>query len=616
MKKEIEVSINQYLDSIFEKIPSNALINKGRCGIGGTTLEIETPRHSIIVVPTKGIIDNKCKNKDGEVDTTYKIKPKIFGVMGKIKSAKLVSIFQDKHPVKKIFTTPTGLKKIMECGYSKELIEENWFLLYDEFHTAITDSFRDDILIPFDFFWDFPKENRAMISATPYFFSDERFSELDLYHIKIKEKLGTIEVIHTESVTNCLHYILTNTTEFKGNIHIFFNSVTAIANALRTAQINYGASVYIAETEKNMDKLDELALQFFDKPTKENISKINFYTSRYFEGWDLIDEIPTIVLVTDTGITTTKLGIPNKAFQAVGRSRNPVERIIHITNHLNKKERQSFEDIQKQNMVRAHSVIKSYNQHSNDSITKGFDIDKQMEEICEKYANISVGFAEYNSYLADQFINQEYCNQDYNHIDYIREAWESMNYDVKDVLFDAPEIPKTYSKSSMANKIRWAISCFDFFNRDKDRFFINRYDEVKVGMPREAIEWIDACKTLGKAAIEGVGYKPAEIKKLMIKAHNLKMEPEKRIMVHDAFPSGKYQLEKIKAEFHRINTELGIKDSKGEYKAGSSKELYSYFEIIPKGNQARKGCFGQAKFGKYTFSIDGVVVRKSGVEFY
>lgn len=41
-------------------IPANSIFYKGRCGIGGTTMEIEHKRHSIIVVPNKSPIPCKC----------------------------------------------------------------------------------------------------------------------------------------------------------------------------------------------------------------------------------------------------------------------------------------------------------------------------------------------------------------------------------------------------------------------------------------------------------------------------------------------------------------------------------------------------------------------------
>jgi len=621
MKKEREetvhkASIDQYLNSIFDKLPSNAIINKGRCGIGGTRLEIETPRDSIIVVPLKSIIECKCKNMDGEVDSMYKTNPKIFGIMGKPKKAKLVSIFEDKHPVKKIFTTPSGLRKLMECGYSKELIKQNWFLLLDECHTAITDSFRNDILIPFDYFWDFPKENRAMISATPYEFSDLRFLEMDTHTIKIKGKLGTVEYIDAKSIPNCLHYILNNPNQFKGNIHIFFNSVIEIAKTLRTAQLdNYSYSIYVADNEPNMNKLDEFKMGFVEQPKLENFCKINFYSSRYFEGWDMLDVNPTILLVTDVNVNTTKLGIRNKAFQAMGRARNPIDRIIHLTNHRNTKELLSFEEIQRQNVEKAKSVIEIYNNHIEDSMENNFNSDKHIKEACEKYAILNDNTACYDSNLIDQLINQEYCDQDYNHIDYIKEAWIEMNYNIEEKLLDAPEIPEDYKRLSKTNKMRFIVKVLERMEQDKRSFLFDRYTIIKNSFPSDAIEWIDAYYTLGKAAFEEVEYSPNGIRKLLIEDYNLKMEPKKIKMVKAAFVQGVYTSEEVNSKLYTINQSLGVKDSKGNYKSGKKDELNKYFKIRPDKSQTDKSQY-EAEFGKYTFQIEGKNIRKLGFKVY
>src|SRR5690606_20205040 len=56
-----------------EGLPSETVLYKGRCGIGGTTMELKHNRHSIITVPTIAPIINKlnlstgdeCKPKDG-----------------------------------------------------------------------------------------------------------------------------------------------------------------------------------------------------------------------------------------------------------------------------------------------------------------------------------------------------------------------------------------------------------------------------------------------------------------------------------------------------------------------------------------------------------------------
>ena len=50
------------------------LIKKNRTGVGATTLELNSPRNSIIVVPTKALAYNKAKNSKVEIKGTEKYK--------------------------------------------------------------------------------------------------------------------------------------------------------------------------------------------------------------------------------------------------------------------------------------------------------------------------------------------------------------------------------------------------------------------------------------------------------------------------------------------------------------------------------------------------------------
>jgi len=49
----------EYLGSVFSLIPTNAIINKTICGCGATTLELNAPRHSIIIEPNVPVIIGK-----------------------------------------------------------------------------------------------------------------------------------------------------------------------------------------------------------------------------------------------------------------------------------------------------------------------------------------------------------------------------------------------------------------------------------------------------------------------------------------------------------------------------------------------------------------------------
>lgn len=50
----------QYLSDVMSEIPSNCILSKRIPGCGATTLELETQRNSIIVVPNVPVIKSKC----------------------------------------------------------------------------------------------------------------------------------------------------------------------------------------------------------------------------------------------------------------------------------------------------------------------------------------------------------------------------------------------------------------------------------------------------------------------------------------------------------------------------------------------------------------------------
>ena len=56
----ITLKEGQYLSDVMNKIPSNCILSKRIPGCGATTLELETNRSSIIVVPNVPVIVSKC----------------------------------------------------------------------------------------------------------------------------------------------------------------------------------------------------------------------------------------------------------------------------------------------------------------------------------------------------------------------------------------------------------------------------------------------------------------------------------------------------------------------------------------------------------------------------
>lgn len=63
-KQIIEIEDKNYLSEVISELPSHVLINKGITGCGGTTLELQCNRNSIIIVPTIALVKSKCAIKE------------------------------------------------------------------------------------------------------------------------------------------------------------------------------------------------------------------------------------------------------------------------------------------------------------------------------------------------------------------------------------------------------------------------------------------------------------------------------------------------------------------------------------------------------------------------
>jgi hypothetical protein len=430
------------------KLP-NGFINKGRCAIGGTTMEIENEtRCSIITVPNISILKSK-KSQHREIDIVY----------GDISWEEVYGYLLESKQGQKIMTTPEGVAKIMwaaeQLGRKQELYD-NWYFMLDEAHTFCTEYYRDDILIPFDHFFEF--KNKCIITATPYFFTDPRMAELDYHEVRIKEKLGKVLLVDSASVTATLQSLIRRANELPGNIHIFYNSVTEIAKAVRRAQLEK-CSIYCADdrSRKNLTTLDELVVFFKEQPDESNFEKINFYTAKYFEGWDMYDKNATLVVVTDVKKEHTKIGIGDKALQAFGRLRGkkgtllPAEPhlLIHITNHLYNKTMKQHNEIV---LDYTNQSIKNIDRHNTDITNKEIKdliVDSRVKRVCT--FDKTTQEARLHHFKLDQFINQVSTSEPYNHIGFLKQTWEK-KFEVVPQFSDARNETKTEVRRKSANK--------------------------------------------------------------------------------------------------------------------------------------------------------------------
>lgn len=288
----------KFLSEFISELPSHKLINKGITGCGGTTLELNAKRNSIILCPTKNLVLNKAKYGIGVTGNTLN---KDINTYLKTASIKY----------KKIIATYDALPRLIE------LIPDyyNYFLLIDEYHLLFNDyGFRNKaILYILKHFREF--NDWCFLTATPIKpeFILTELSDVDTITYNweaatlVNTQIKDTPFIQKELLSLIDYY------KDKCNLHIFINSVDTIRNIIKKLDTE-DYRVICATTNKGK------ILHFKDVNSK--VCKLNFYTSCAFEGVDIYDKDGRCIIICDSNVSTTMLDISTKIRQICGRIRD------------------------------------------------------------------------------------------------------------------------------------------------------------------------------------------------------------------------------------------------------------------------------------------------------
>ncbi|UEG52589.1 DEAD/DEAH box helicase family protein [Mucilaginibacter daejeonensis] len=567
--QEYTISKEAYLDTVFNSIPSNAFIDKGRCGIGGTTLELlNKTRCSIIVAPTRGILRNK------------KLKhPDLFIIDGDVNRSDIEEYLQHVKPASKIMVTPDSFGKLIDALKARGLYEtalSTWFLLLDECHSFITEAFRKNILKPFQYFWAFT--HKAIISATPYHFSNPRFKQLAYYKINFTASLGTVTLVQCYSIKATLNALLARANDASGNIHIFYNSVTAIAQAIKLAGLT-NLSIYCADDKDktNMEKLGEYAKYYHELPDNSNSSKVNFYTCKYFEGIDIEDKDAVVVVVTDVNQPHTKVPVNMKLKQAVGRLRDAPEQIIHLTNHHRRTNiKRELSEIQQQFKAEADLLIKQRIEYL--ELCTNHALKPKPDDLVARYADIDAetGYPTFNYELFDQVVNEVYSNEIYNDINLIRGDWEAGYYDVimkrSDLKSETSTAMKRKSKATILKEDIEALKAYKLAAATAMIFNFGHTVETEI-RKRNPLAY-EAERVLSMEKLEELKYNRIKVQQEVIIASNLQVEHKLLKLLNSTFQVGqRYSIEVINERLQTIYEKLNIRDAKGNVRKAQATDL-------------------------------------------
>ena len=316
----ITLKEGQYLSDVMNEIPSNCILSKRIPGCGATTLELDTNRSSIIVVPNVPVIVSKCNKY-----------PNLLGVYEGVNQSQIIE-YLTNNPTRKIMTTPESFSKVkLACEKCNINIYTDFFLLEDECHQIIKDvGYRADIVMPMNDFFRFNR--KALVSATPIGFSDPRFKENHFEIIEITADYNyrqDVTVTQTYNIAKAVGQYLEN---HNGTICFFINSVVEIYSLMKHFDIMEDSAVYCAPKSRGKLKAEYGFTNAHTEWSADTMKKYNFFTGRFFTAFDLeLDYKPDLVMITDPyNAEYTMLDVDTDCIQICGRFRNGINSATHI----------------------------------------------------------------------------------------------------------------------------------------------------------------------------------------------------------------------------------------------------------------------------------------------
>lgn len=560
----ITIHKGQYLSDVMNEIPSDCILSKKIPGCGATTLELNTERSSIIIVPNVPVIRSKCSKYDN-----------LLGVYENVTADKICN-YLTSNTLHKIMITPESFGKVKtacaRCGID---IYNHFFLLMDECHQLIKDvDYRMDIVLPMNDFFRF--KGKALVSATPIGFSDPRLKKFETMEVNADyDYRQEVAVTHTYNMQKAVNDYLKN---HDGTICFFINSVVEIYAIMKQLNILEDSAVYCAPKSR-MKLRNEYS---FDNAYKEwsadTMKKYNFFTGRFFTAFDLdLPYKPDLVMVTDPYISEyTMLDIDTDCIQICGRFRNGIKSATHIY-RVNPaiiiKDRERIEwEISAHEF--AYQIIQTlYN--SADNKESRFAFSAVLETM--PFRKFLYPDFTKNWFAIDNEINEVLVRNRYQSVESVTKWYDDCHF------FNPTFSNCEYNPNDEKLKIiRSARSV-----KEKRRIMVQQLSEMDVPYSEYALDYIndirkidpfivEAFEIVGKEIIEELKYNERKIREKMILTQR---KGNKVIrLIKNIFKAGnRYSNEKIVNELTRIFKMLNIHpEEKIEPKL-----INSYYQAVP-----------------------------------
>lgn len=554
----------QYLSDVMNEIPSDCILSKRIPGCGATTLELDTKRNSIIIVPNVPVIKSKCNKYDN-----------LLGVYENV-TTDMIYNYLTSNTLHKIMTTPESFCKVKtaceRCGID---LYSHFFLLMDECHQLIIDvDYRENIVLPMNDFFLF--KGKTLVSATPIGFSDPRFNEFKTIEMNADyDYRQEITVTHTYNIQKSISdYINTH----DRTICFFINSVVEIYAIMKQLNILEESAVYCAPKSRMKLKNEYSFDNAYKDWNADTMKKYNFFTGRFFTAFDLdLPYKPDLVMVTDPYISEyTILDIETDCIQICGRFRNGINSATHIYRvnpEIIIKDREQIEWEISAHEFAYQTVQTLYN--SADSIESRFAFGATLETM--PFRKFLYPDFTKNWFAIDNEINEVLVRNIYQSIKSVTKLYSECHF--FNPTFDNCEYNQNDEKLKI---IRSARSV-----KEKRRIMVQQLSEMEVPYSEYTLDYIndmrkidpfivEAFEILGKEIIEELKYNERKIREKMILTQR---KGNKVIrLIKNIFKTGnRYSNEKIVNELTRIFKMLDIHpEEKIEPKL-----INIYYQVVP-----------------------------------
>ena len=593
-KKVIISKVNgkvEHLSDIYPVIETNTILNKTITGIGATYSEIKAPRNSIIIEPTRPVIYGKTHDPKHKEDNLKGVCQGVY--QDEIADYIETSISQNKWI--KILTTPESFSKVQDAfeGLDIDIRFDGYFLLFDEIQKSVKDcDYRSDITLPMDLF--FECKDKAVVSATPPTqYADPRFNKFQMVKlVPDYDYRMDLQLYTTNNVLQSTRELLGSLVSDERPVFLFINSTDMILSLMKQLGVMNESAVFCSE--KSVDKLKSFKFRNAYEEWKESrIARYNWMTSRFYSALDIeLFETPNVVMFTDCFTAEYTMIDPYMdAVQIVGRFRNGVKRIYHISNCDKRIPIKNINQIE--GAVKEMEIV--YNLLG--TLTRSASTAVQRVEL--KKAQAAMQFTQFldenahvDPYKVDNYIDEETVKVTYNNYGSLLRAYQECGY------FNVTHTPKPYKYGDYE---RLKIDSKAASIREKRKEIVAQLEqlgdcetELECQFKRD-LDFADhmiveAYDLIGKAEIERLNYSVTKIREAVIlKKHQITAHATDAIQLINTFfhPQQWYSAKTIKEKIKEIFAELSIPTTK----AITSHTIKDYFEVKEQNKRASRGYY-------------------------